>query len=192
LPNRPTQMNPEKAVQVRGRPSSLRYDAAIASTRQGVRPNLISVFHGAQLRAPRPVEIMPRAKAPIVSPYFTGRGHATRPPSSALCDFSATSLIPAVALLWRGTGATSCPCGIPKCGLSAEIFHAQAAAFDDAFQCADGNGFAAVHATSPAAIFMTPFDGCRLRHQSKPCLRRTLRFLACANWKSPAHARRVP
>jgi hypothetical protein len=42
--------------------------------------------------------------------------------------------------------------------LSAEIFHVQAAAFDDAFQRADGNGFVAVHGHNHlSAIRMTPF-----------------------------------
>jgi len=35
--------------------------------------------------------------------------------------------------------------GIWIADLSTEIFHVQAAAFNDAFQRADGNGFAAVH-----------------------------------------------
>jgi len=59
--------------------------------------------------------------------------------------------------------------GIWIADLSTEIFHVQAAAFDDAFQRPDRNGFASVHGHNHLpAIFVTPFlMAAGLRHQFK-------------------------
>ena len=73
---------------------------------------------------------------------------------------------------------------------SAEVFHVQAAALDDAFQRADGNGFASVHGHNHLpAISMTPFlMAAGLRHQFKAVLAQNFDdFLGVANWESSAH-----
>jgi len=73
---------------------------------------------------------------------------------------------------------------------SAEVFHVQAAAFNDAFQRADGNGFVAVHGHNHLpAIFMTPFlMAAGLCNQHEAMLAQNLDdFLRIANWESPAH-----
>jgi hypothetical protein len=47
---------------------------------------------------------------------------------------------------------------------SAEVFHVQAAAFNDAFQRPDGNGFVSVHGHNhlPAIYHDAISDGCRI------------------------------
>lgn len=73
---------------------------------------------------------------------------------------------------------------------SAEVFHVQAAAFNDAFQRADGNGFVSMHGHNHLpAIFMTPFlMAAGLRHQFKAVPAQNLDdFPGVANWESPAH-----
>ena len=75
-------------------------------------------------------------------------------------------------------------------GKSAELFHVQAAAFDDAFQRADGDGFAAVHGHNQlTAIFVTLFlMAAGLRHQLKAVPAQNLDdFPGVADWESPAH-----
>jgi hypothetical protein len=75
-------------------------------------------------------------------------------------------------------------------GDSAKFLNVQAAAFNDAFQGADGNGFAPVHGHDHLpAIFMTPFlvtPG--LRHQREAMLPQYFdNFFRVANWKPSAH-----
>jgi hypothetical protein len=75
-------------------------------------------------------------------------------------------------------------------GLSAESFHVQTTAFNDAFQSADGNGFAPMHGHDHLlAIFMTPFlvtSG--LSHQRKAVLAQNFDDLfGVANWEPSAH-----
>jgi hypothetical protein len=79
---------------------------------------------------------------------------------------------------------------VANADLSAEFFHAQAAAFDDAFQRADGDGFVSVHGHDHLpAIGMTPFlMAAGLRHQSKAVPAQNFdNCFGVTNWESPAH-----
>src|SRR5277367_5353620 len=78
----------------------------------------------------------------------------------------------------------------PSSAASTKIFHVQAAAFNDAFQRADGNGFAAVHGHNHLpSVFVTPFlVAAGLPHQFKAMLAQNFDdFLRVANWKPLAH-----
>ena len=80
--------------------------------------------------------------------------------------------------------------GIRLADFLAEVFHVQAAAFNDAFQRADGNGFVSVHGHNHLpAIYVTPFlMTAGLRHQFKAVPAQNFDdFLCVANWESPAH-----
>jgi hypothetical protein len=73
---------------------------------------------------------------------------------------------------------------------STKGIHVQAAAFDNAFQSADGNGFASMHCNDHlAAIFMTPFlVAPRLGNHHKTILAQNFDNFSCAaNWIPPAH-----
>src|SRR5471030_3235499 len=75
--------------------------------------------------------------------------------------------------------------------VSAEIFHVQTAAFNDAFQSADGNRFAAVHRDDDLpSVFTPPFlMAAGLRHEGKSVFPQNFyNFLRVANGESPAHA----
>ena len=73
---------------------------------------------------------------------------------------------------------------------SEEIFHGQAAAFNDTFQSADGNGFAAVdgYYHLPTAFVTLFLVTAGLRDQAEAVFAQYFDdFLGVANWKSPAH-----
>ena len=73
---------------------------------------------------------------------------------------------------------------------SPEIFHIQAAAFDDAFQCANRNRFIAVHGHDDlATILVSPFlMAAGLSNAEKAMSPQNLDdFFGVADWIPPAH-----
>jgi len=73
-----------------------------------------------------------------------------------------------------------------------EICHIQTAAFNDTFERAEGNGFAAMHSYNHlAAIFMPPFlVAAGLCNQNKTVVSQNFDdFLGIANWKPLAHGK---
>lgn len=80
----------------------------------------------------------------------------------------------------------------PALGRSPKLIHRRSASFDDALECADGNGFVAVHGDDHLlAVGVTPFlMAAFLADHRKAVLAQDLSYFLCAaNWKVFAHVK---